>query len=53
MLRDVLTIPVLCDILVAIIESAIAFHIETFGTEVFEGEPTILEAFVVETRIAV
>ena len=34
-------------------KSAIAFHIETFGPEVFEGEPPGLEATVAEARIAV
>jgi predicted RNase H-like HicB family nuclease len=33
------------------IKSAIAFHIETFGPEVLEVEPPILEAFVAEARI--
>ncbi len=34
------------------VNSAIAFHIETFGAEVFETESPVLEAFVAETRIA-
>ena len=33
------------------VKSAIAFHIETFGPEVLEVEPPILEAFVAEARI--
>ncbi len=33
------------------VKSAIAFHIETFGPEVFESEPLVLEAFVVETGV--
>ena len=33
------------------IKSAIRFHIETFGEEVLEVEPPILEAFVAETGI--
>ena len=33
--------------------SAIAFHIETFGPEVFEGEPPVLGATVAEAAIAV
>lgn len=33
------------------IKSAIAFHIETFGEEVLEIEPPILEAFVAETGV--
>jgi len=35
------------------VKSAIAFHIETFGDEVFEQEDFILEAFVAETGIPV
>lgn len=35
------------------VKSAIRFHIETFGQEVVEGEPPILEAFVAETEVAV
>ncbi|MBN1136207.1 MAG: type II toxin-antitoxin system HicB family antitoxin [Anaerolineae bacterium] len=35
------------------VNSAITFHIETFGEEVFEDEPNVLEAFVAETRVAV
>lgn len=35
------------------IHSAIAFHIETFGNEVFEDEAAILEAFVAETAVAI
>ena len=34
------------------VKSAIAFHIETFGKEVFEDEPAVLEAFVAEARVA-
>lgn len=33
------------------VKSAIEFHIETFGLDVFE-EDDVLEAFVAETRIA-
>jgi predicted RNase H-like HicB family nuclease len=33
------------------IRSAISFHIETFGSEVLEIDPPILEAFVAETAI--
>ena len=32
------------------VTSAIHFHIETFGTEVFEGESFVIEAFVAETE---
>lgn len=34
------------------VRSAISFHIETFGGEVFESESPVLEAFVAETRLA-
>jgi len=33
------------------VKSAIRFHIETFGEEVLEVEPPILEAFVAETGV--
>lgn len=35
------------------VKSAIAFHIETFGEEVLEGEVPVLEAFVAEAEVAV
>ncbi len=35
------------------VKSAITFHIETFGTEVFESETPVLEAFVAEAGIYV
>jgi predicted RNase H-like HicB family nuclease len=35
------------------VKSAIAFHIETFGPEVYEIESPVLEAFVAEAGIAV
>ena len=34
------------------VKSAIRFHIETFGTEVFDDDPPVLEAFVAETGVA-
>ncbi len=34
------------------VKSAILFHIETFGEEVFESESPVLEAFVAETNLA-
>ena len=34
------------------VKSAITFHVETFGKEVFENEPAVLEAFVAEAKIA-
>ena len=33
------------------VKSAIKFHIETFGKEVLEVDPPVLEAFVAEARI--
>lgn len=35
------------------VQSAIAFHIETFGAEVFESETPVLEAFIAEAGVAV
>ncbi|MCB0221302.1 MAG: type II toxin-antitoxin system HicB family antitoxin [Chrysiogenetes bacterium] len=37
---------------VADVKSAIAFHIETFGAEAFEGDDEVLEAYVEEAAIA-
>jgi predicted RNase H-like HicB family nuclease len=34
------------------VRSAIAFHLETFGAGVLDGEPTVLEAFVAEAVVA-
>jgi len=34
------------------VKSAIAFHVETFGKEVFTDEPAVLEAFIAEARVA-
>lgn len=35
------------------VKSAISFHIETFGDDIFEDEESpVLEAFVAETRLA-
>jgi len=33
------------------VTSAIRFHIETFGEDILEVEPPILEAFVAETKV--
>jgi predicted RNase H-like HicB family nuclease len=33
------------------VQSAIRFHIESFGESVLDVEPPILEAFIAETRI--
>ena len=35
------------------VKSAIRFHIETFGQEIIEVEPPVLEAFIAEARVAV
>ncbi|MDT5063563.1 MAG: hypothetical protein QOH63_4022 [Acidobacteriota bacterium] len=34
------------------VESAIRFHVETFGSEVLESESPVLEVFVAEARVA-
>ena len=34
------------------VQSAINFHIETFGPDVLEGEDRVLDAFVAETEVA-
>lgn len=33
------------------VKSAIAFHLETFGDEVFQNDQPVIEAFVAEARI--
>jgi len=33
-------------------QSAIAFHVETFGAEAFESDSPVLEAFVTEATVA-
>ena len=33
------------------VQSAIRFHLETFGNEVFEADSPVLEVFVAETQI--
>ena len=35
------------------VKSAILFHIETFGKEVFEDESSVLEAFVAEAGVVI
>ena len=35
------------------VRSAIQFHIETFGKEMLEDQPQIIEAFIAETGVAV
>ena len=34
------------------VTSAIRFHIETFGTQVLDGESEVLEVFVADARVA-
>jgi predicted RNase H-like HicB family nuclease len=38
---------------VADVTSAIAFHIETFGPDVFNDEETVLEAYITETGVTI
>jgi predicted RNase H-like HicB family nuclease len=38
---------------VADVKSALKFHVETFGLDVLEVEPPVLEAFVAETAVEV
>ncbi len=38
---------------VADVKSAIKFHVESFGPDVFEVQPPVLEAFVTETGVEV
>lgn len=35
------------------VRSAVAFHVETFGADVLEGQDGVLEAFVAEAEVAV
>ena len=35
------------------VRSAIQFHVETFGDEVLQAEPFVLEAFVAEAGVAI
>lgn len=35
------------------VESAIRFHVETFGPDVLEDDPPVLEAFLEEMEVAV
>jgi predicted RNase H-like HicB family nuclease len=34
------------------VNSAISFHIETFGKEAFEDDSPVLEAYITETKLA-
>lgn len=38
---------------VADVKSAIKFHVESFGPDVLETEPRVLEAFVAETAVEI
>ncbi len=38
---------------VADVTSAVEFHVETFGPEVFNDEETVLEAYVTETGVTI
>ena len=38
---------------VADVRSAIKFHVESFGTEVLESQPPVLEAFVTEATMEI
>jgi predicted RNase H-like HicB family nuclease len=38
---------------IADVKSAIRFHVETFGREVLDAEPPVLEAFVAETGVEI
>ncbi len=35
------------------VKSAIHFHVESFGSEVLDADPPMLEAFVAETKVIV
>ena len=35
------------------VKSAMQFHIETFGAEVLEADPPVLEAFVAEAQVSI
>jgi predicted RNase H-like HicB family nuclease len=35
------------------VRSAIQFHIETFGPEMLEADPPVLEAFIAETGVSI
>ncbi|CAN5355527.1 hypothetical protein BH10ACI3_BH10ACI3_22920 [soil metagenome] len=34
------------------VESAISFHIETFGADAFDSDSPVLDAFIAESRLA-
>lgn len=35
------------------VNSAIKFHIESFGDDVFESDPPIIDVFMTETKVAI
>ena len=41
-----------CEKVLADVKSAIQFHLETFGSDVFENDSPVLEAFVAEVGVA-
>ena len=41
-----------CEEALADVKSAISFHIETFGPDVFDDDPPVLEAFIAEAGVA-
>lgn len=42
-----------CEQALADVKSAVAFHVESFGDDVLEGQDEVLEAFVAEADVAV
>jgi len=42
-----------CEEAISDVKSAIRFHVETFGKEVLEVEPHVIEAFVAETGVEI
>ena len=40
-----------CEEALADVKSAISFHIETFGPDIFDDEPPVLEAFIAEAGV--
>ncbi len=41
------------DEVLADVKSAIKFHIESFGNEILEIDPPIIDAFITDTKIAI
>jgi predicted RNase H-like HicB family nuclease len=40
-----------CEEALADVKSALRFHLDTFGSDVFEAESPVLEAFLAETEV--